>query len=70
VIGERTFTIYIIVPYRTRVIAKRVYDYLDECVKKMFIWLYVATHFAPGECSRELVGLLVFDGTSKTVAGN
>jgi hypothetical protein len=54
VIGARTFTIYVIVPYKSRIIAKRVYDYLDECVKKMFIWLHVATHFAPVECSREL----------------
>ena len=65
VIGERTFTIYIIVPYRTRVIAKRVYDYLDECVKKMFIWLYVATHFAPGECSRELAVYWYLTGHQK-----
>ena len=54
VIGARTFTIFAIVPYKSRIIAKRVYDYLDECVKKMFIWLHVATHFAPTECSREL----------------
>jgi len=54
VIGGRTFTIYAVVPYRTRIVAKRVYAYLDEAVKKMFVWLYVATHFAPAECSREL----------------
>ena len=54
-IGTRTFTIYAIVPYKTKVIAKKVYAYLDEAVKKMFVWLYVATHFAPAECSRELV---------------
>lgn len=53
-INGRTFIIYTIVPYRSRIVAKKVYDYLDECVKKMFIWLYVATHFAPTECSREL----------------
>lgn len=55
VIGSRTFTIYAVVPYRTRIVAKPVYAYLDESVKKMFVWLYVATHFAPAECSRELV---------------
>ncbi len=55
VIGARKFTIYAIVPYRTRVNAKRAYAYLDKAVQKMFVWLYVATHFAPAECSRELV---------------
>lgn len=65
IIGERTFTIYIIVPYQTRVVAKKVYKYLDECVKKMFIWLYVATHFAPGECSRELVVYWYLTGHQK-----
>lgn len=65
VIGERTFTIYAIVPYKSRIVAKRVYNYLDECVKKMFIWLYVATHFAPTECSRELSVYLYLTGHQK-----
>jgi hypothetical protein len=65
VIGGRTFTIYAIVPYKSRVVAKRVYAYLDECVKKMFIWLHVATHFAPGECSRELAVYWYLTGHQK-----
>ena len=64
-INGRTFTIYTIVPYRTRIVAKKVYDYLDECVKKMFIWLYVATHFAPSECSQELAVYWYLTGHQK-----
>ena len=56
VIGKRTFTIYAVVPHysSSKIIAKKVYAYLDEAVKKMYIWLYVASHFAMAECSREL----------------
>ena len=64
-INGRTFTIYAIVPYRTRIVAKKVYEYLDECVKKMFIWLHVATHFAPTECSQELAVYWYLTGHQK-----
>lgn len=54
-IGGRSFIIYAILPYSSRISSKaKIYDMLDECVKKMYVWLYTAVYFAPNECSREL----------------
>jgi hypothetical protein len=54
-IGPRTFTIYVIYPYSSRISVKKIYSILNECVLKMYLWLYTASHFAPVGCSRELV---------------
>lgn len=54
-IGGRSFIIYAILPYSSRISSKtRIYNMLDTSVIKMYIWLYTAVHFAPSECSREL----------------
>jgi hypothetical protein len=54
-IKERTFTIYAVYPYKTRIGSqKKIYHMLDRSVIKMYIWLYVLSHMAPVECSREL----------------
>lgn len=50
-IGGRLFVIYAILPMTGSVDA---YKILDMSVKKMYLWLYVATYFSPTECSREL----------------
>jgi hypothetical protein len=47
VIGSRTFTIYAIYPYAH----SNIYPTLDAAIKKMYVWLFVANHFADSECS-------------------
>lgn len=54
-IGSRPIVIYAIYPYNKRVDRGKTYKMLDESVQKMYYWLFAATHFAPQECSRELV---------------
>jgi hypothetical protein len=54
-IGSRPIVIYAIYPYNKRVDRGKTYKMLDESVQKMYCWLFAATHFAPKECSRELV---------------
>lgn len=55
-IGGRSFIIYAILPYSSRISSKaKIYNMLDEYVKKMYVWLYTAVHFASNECSRELI---------------
>ena len=48
VIGSRTFTIYAIYPYPYK------NSTLDSAIKKMYVWLFVANHFAEPECSPNL----------------
>jgi hypothetical protein len=54
VVGDRTIFVYAVYPYSGTINRTSIYKLLDESVKKMYIWLYAGSHFAPTECSREL----------------
>jgi hypothetical protein len=54
IVGGRSIIVYAVYPYSGQVNKKSVYKLLDESVKKMYIWLYTGSHFAPKDCSREL----------------
>ena len=54
IVGGRTINIYSVYPYSGAINKIAVYKMLDESVKKMYIWLYAGSHFAPTDCSREL----------------
>jgi len=67
-IKERTFTIYAVYPYKERVTSfKKIYHSLDNAVIKMYIWLYVLSHLAPVECSRELTVYWYAMGNKKKI---
>ena len=53
-IAGRLFVIYTVVPERTSGSLLETYRMLDAAVKKMYVWLFVAIHFCPTECSRSL----------------
>jgi len=53
-IGDRLFVIYAIVPEKSSGSLLEKYRMLDAAVKKMYIWLFVARHFSPTECSTSL----------------
>jgi hypothetical protein len=48
VIGSRTFTINVIYPHSYKP------TFLDVAIKKMYVWLFVANHFADSGCSPNL----------------
>jgi hypothetical protein len=50
-IGSRTFTVYAVYPYSNRINHKRVYGIMDDALRKMYVWLYIACEFASPECS-------------------
>ncbi len=56
IVGGRTINVYAVYPYSGSGAINKiaVYKMLDESVKKMYIWLYAGSHFAPTDCSREL----------------
>jgi len=54
-IMNRSFIVYAIAPnYSIKTSSMSIYRMLNNALKKMYIWLYVATYFSPQECSREL----------------
>ena len=67
IIKERSVIIYIIYPYINSVNEKAIYKLLDESVKKMYIWLYAASHFAPTECSQEITVYLYLTDQKKNL---
>jgi len=54
IVGGRAIVIYAVYPYSGVIHKTAIYKMLNESVKKMYIWLYAGSHFAPTECSREL----------------
>ena len=68
-IGGRSFTIYAIYPYSpgVRISPDKIYKMLDECVIKMYIWLYVVCSFIGEQstCSPQLTVYLYLTKKSK-----
>ena len=50
VIGTRTFTIFAVYPFQSPSV--NIYPYMDASVKKMFVWLFVASAFFQSNCSQ------------------
>jgi hypothetical protein len=48
VVGTRTFTVYAMYPETSRM---NMGDYLDACIKKMYVWFFVANDFCQSTCS-------------------
>ena len=52
VIGTRTITIYAVYPYKSQGVNKRrIAAFMDASIKKMFVWLYVASPYFESQCS-------------------
>uniref|UniRef100_A0A6C0DXN2 Uncharacterized protein n=1 Tax=viral metagenome TaxID=1070528 RepID=A0A6C0DXN2_9ZZZZ len=51
VIGARTITIYAVYPYNGPNVNREAVAFMDASVKKMYVWLYVATPFFESPCS-------------------
>ena len=52
VIGSRNIDIYAIYPGKS--FTQKHYAYIDAAVKKMYVWLYVASYYAAASCSPHL----------------
>jgi hypothetical protein len=70
-IKERRIHIYTVYPLVNPLVnsanQRAIYKLLDESVKKMYIWLYAASYFAPSECSREITIYLYLTDEKKTL---
>jgi hypothetical protein len=53
-VGGRNINVYAVYPYSGVIDTTAIYKMLDASVKKMYIWLYTGSYFAPTECSREI----------------
>jgi hypothetical protein len=53
-IGSRKFKIYLIIPLSRSQNPKSIYKMLDKMIYKIYIWLFVCSHFASPMCSPDI----------------
>ena len=68
VIGSRKFVIHLVHPSHNRN-PKKIFQWLDACIHKIYIWLYVADYYSVKECS-PLLNIYIYFTDQKKKLGS
>ena len=64
-INERIYNIHLSHPSKTMRNKQKIEDYLDECLMKIFLWLYVVQIYSKKECSTKMDVYIWFSSHKK-----